>query len=89
MADLDPRFTLGDLAQQRDQVLRRLAADGSLDANGRRRAEPGAAARRRRRPAPAPRRGTTSTTSCVRSGFGFQLVLADTRVQGPEAGAAR
>ena len=36
MADLDPRFTLGDLAQQRDQVLRRLAADGSLDANGRR-----------------------------------------------------
>ena len=35
MSDLDPRFTLGDLAQQRDQVLRRLAADGALDANGR------------------------------------------------------
>ena len=40
MSDLDPRFTLGDLAQQRDQVLRRLAADGSLDANGRRRLSP-------------------------------------------------
>ncbi len=48
MSDLDPRFTLGDLAQQRDQVLRRLAADGSLDANGRRPLSRGAAARRRR-----------------------------------------
>ena len=48
MSDLDPRFTLGDLAQQRDQVLRRLAADGSLDANGRRRLSRGAAAGRGR-----------------------------------------
>src|SRR5690606_25178380 len=40
MVDLDPRFTLGDLAQQRDQVLRRLAADGALDANGRLRLSP-------------------------------------------------
>jgi exodeoxyribonuclease VII large subunit len=85
MSDLDPRFTLGDLAQQRDQVLRRLAADGSLDANGRRRLS-----------AVPLRVGVVSSAGTaawhdfhdelVRSGFGFQLVLADTRVQGPEAG---
>jgi exodeoxyribonuclease VII large subunit len=85
MADLDPRFTLGDLAQQREQVLRRLAADGSLDANG------------RRHLSPVPLRvGVVSSAGTaawhdfhdelVRSGLGFQLVLADTRVQGPEAG---
>jgi exodeoxyribonuclease VII large subunit len=85
MTDLDPRFTLGDLAQQREQVLRRLAADGSLDTNG-------------RRPlSPVPLRvGVVSSAGTaawhdfhdelVRSGFGFQVVLADTRVQGPEAG---
>ena len=48
MADLDPRFTLGDLAQQRDQVAapagrRRLARRQRAPP-----AEPGAAARRRR-----------------------------------------
>src|SRR5918993_2549213 len=85
MTDLDPRFTLGDLAQQREQVLRRLAADGSLDAN----------ARRRLSPVPL-RVGVVSSAGTaawhdfhdelLRSGFGFQLVLADTRVQGPEAG---
>jgi exodeoxyribonuclease VII large subunit len=84
MADLDPRFTLGDLAQQREQVLRRLAADGSLDTNGRRRLS-----------AVPLRIGVVSSAGTaawhdfhdelVRSGFGFQLVLADTRVQGPEA----
>ncbi len=85
MTDLDPRFTLGDLAQQREQVLRRLAADGSLDTNG------------RRRLSPVPLRvGVVSSAGTaawhdfhdelVRSGLGFQLVLADTRVQGPEAG---
>jgi exodeoxyribonuclease VII large subunit len=85
MSDLDPRFTLGDLAQQRDQVLRRLAADGSLDANG------------RRQLSPVPLRvGVVSSAGTaawhdfhdelLRSGYGFQLVLADTRVQGPEAG---
>ena len=85
MSDLDPRFTLGDLAQQRDQVLRRLAADGSLDAN-----------KRRRLSAVPLRVGVVSSAGTaawhdfhdelVRSGYGFQLVLADTRVQGPEAG---
>jgi exodeoxyribonuclease VII large subunit len=84
MSDLDPRFTLGDLAQQRDQVLRRLAADGALDVNG-------------RRPlSPVPLRiGVVSSAGTaawhdfhdelVRSGFGFHVVLADTRVQGPDA----
>ena len=84
MTDLDPRFTLGDLAQQREQVLRRLVADGSVDAN-------------RRRPlGPVPLRiGVVSSAGTAawhdfhdeleRSGFGFQLVLADTRVQGPTA----
>ena len=87
LSDLDPRFTLGDLAAQRDQVLRRLAADGALDAN-------------RRRPLSAVplRVGVVSSAGTaawhdfhdelVRSGFGFQLVLADTRVQGPEASRA-
>lgn len=85
MVDLDPRFTLGDLAQQRDQVLRRLAADGALDANG------------RLRLSPVPLRiGVVSSAGTaawhdfhdelVRSGFAFHLVLADTRVQGPDAG---
>ncbi len=35
MTGIDPRFTLGDLAQQRDQVLRRLVAGGLVDANSR------------------------------------------------------
>ena len=35
MTGIDPRFTLGDLAQQRDQVLRRLVAGGLVDANRR------------------------------------------------------
>jgi exodeoxyribonuclease VII large subunit len=84
MTDLDPRFTLGDLAQQRDQVLRRLVADGSVDANG------------RRRLGPVPLRiGVVSSAGTAawhdfhdelaRSGLGFHLVLADTRVQGPTA----
>jgi exodeoxyribonuclease VII large subunit len=84
MVDLDPRFTLGDLAQQRDQVLRRLAADGSLDAN------------RRHRLGPVPLRlGVVASPGTAawhdfhdelqRSGFGFRVVLAGTRVQGPDA----
>ena len=48
MGGIDPRFTLGDLAQQRDQVLRRLVAGGHLDRNKRHLAEPGAVAHRSR-----------------------------------------
>jgi exodeoxyribonuclease VII large subunit len=84
MVDIDPRFTLGDLAQQRDQVLRRLAADGALDAN------------RRHRLGPVPLRlGVVASPGTAawhdfhdelqRSGFAFHLVLAATRVQGPDA----
>jgi exodeoxyribonuclease VII large subunit len=84
MVDLDPRFTLGDLAQQRDQVLRRLAADGALEAN------------RRHRLVRVPLRigvvasaGTAAWhdfhDELVRSGYGFHVLLADTRVQGPDA----
>ena len=47
MTDLDPRYTLGDLAQQRDQIVRRLVADGAIDANKRRPAQRGATADRR------------------------------------------
>ncbi len=84
MTDLDPRFTLGDLAQQRDQVLRRLAADGSLDANSRRQLS-----RVPLRVGVVSSAGTAAWhdfhDELVRSGLGFEVVLADTRVQGPEA----
>lgn len=84
MTDLDPRYTLGDLAQQRDQVVRRLVADGAIDAN------------RRRTLSPVPLRiGVVSSEGTaawhdfhhelVASGYGFQIVLADTAVQGPTA----
>ena len=33
MAGIDPRYTLGDIAQSRDEIIRRLVADGLLDAN--------------------------------------------------------
>ncbi len=35
LLEVDPAFTAGRLALDRDEVMRRLAADGSLDANGR------------------------------------------------------
>jgi len=86
MSDLDPRFTLGDLAQQRDQVLRRLAAEGALDVNGRL-----PLSRVPMRVGVVSSAGTAAWhdfhDELARSGFGFRIVLADTRVQGP--GAAR
>jgi exodeoxyribonuclease VII large subunit len=81
MSGIDPRFTLGDLAMQREQVLRRLIASGMYDAN-------------RRRPlAAAPLRigVITSVDSAAwadfaheieRSGLGFQVRVCDVRVQG-------
>ena len=84
MSDLDPRFTLGDLAQQRDQVLRRLAADGALDVNGRR-----PLSRVPLRIGVVSSAGTAAWhdfhDELARSGFGFHVVLADTTVQGPDA----
>jgi exodeoxyribonuclease VII large subunit len=84
MDGLSPRYTLGDLAQQRDQVLRRLVAAGLLDAN-------------KRHPiSPVPLRigVVTSVGSAAwhdfhdeleRSSFGFSLTVCDVRVQGPSA----
>lgn len=84
MDGIDPRHTLGDLAIQRDEIVRRLVAAGLFDAN-------------RRAPlAPVPLRlgVVTSATSAAwadfrheleRSGHGFQVSLADVRVQGDQA----
>lgn len=81
MAGIDPRFTLGELSQARDQVVRRLVATGLFDAN-------------RSRPMPiAPLRIGVVTSvgtaawhdfhhELVTSGLGFQLRVCDTRVQG-------
>lgn len=81
MSGIDPRFTLGDLAMQRDEVLRRLVASGMYDEN------------RRRSLVAAPLRVgvVTSIDSAAwadfsheieRSGLGFQLRVIDVRVQG-------
>ena len=67
MAGIDPRFTLGDLAQQRDQVLRRLVAGGLVDATGAA-AEPGRRCASASSPASAAPRGTTSSNELRRSG---------------------
>ncbi len=84
MDGLDPRHTLGDLAMQRDAVLRRLVAAGLFDAN------------RRTTLAAVPLRlgVVTSASSAAwadfrheleRSGLGFRIRLADVRVQGDQA----
>jgi len=84
MSGIDPRFTLGDLAMQRDEVVRRLVASGLYDAN-------------RSRPlALAPLRvGVVTSTSGAawadfvheleRSGLGFQVRVIEVRVQGDQA----
>jgi exodeoxyribonuclease VII large subunit len=86
MDQLDARFTLGQLAGQRDQLLRALVAEGLLDRN-------------RRLPLPlVPLRVgvVTSRDSAAwhdfraelhRSGLAFRLRLADVRVQGEGADA--
>ena len=81
MSGIDPRFTLGELALQRDDVIRRLGAAGLLERN------------RRRLLAAAPLRVgvVTSMASAAyadflheieRSGLAFQLRVIDVRVQG-------
>jgi exodeoxyribonuclease VII large subunit len=81
MSGLDPRFTLGEMALERDDVIRRLVASGLFDAN-----------RRTKVPAAPLRIGVvTSTASAAwadftheldRSGMAFQLRVIDVRVQG-------
>lgn len=81
MSGLDPRFTLGEMALERDEVVRQLVAKGLFDAN------------RRMQLAAAPLRVgvVTSTASAAwadfthelgRSGLAFQLRVIDVRVQG-------
>ena len=84
MSGIDARFTLGELALQRDEVVRRLVATGLYDLN-RRLAVP---------PAPLRVGVVTSLTSAAwadfvheieRSGLAFQLSVVDVRVQGEPA----
>jgi exodeoxyribonuclease VII large subunit len=81
MSGIDPRYTLGDIAQSRDEVIRRLVADGLLDAN------------KRLELSPIPLRvGVVTSVGTAawhdfhdelrRSALGFRLVVVDTRVQG-------
>jgi exodeoxyribonuclease VII large subunit len=84
MSGIDPRFTLGELAIARDEVVRRLIASGRYDAN------------RRLTLSPVPLRlgVVTSLGSAAwhdfhdelqRSAIGFDLVVVDARVQGERA----
>ncbi|MGB0112213.1 MAG: exodeoxyribonuclease VII large subunit [Ilumatobacteraceae bacterium] len=81
MSGIDPQYTLGDIAQTRDEVIRRLVADGLLDAN-----------KRRHLSAIPLRVGVVTSHGTAawhdfhdelqRSGMGFSLSVVDTRVQG-------
>lgn len=84
MGGIDPRFTLGDLAAQRQQVLRQLAARGLIDANS----------RNRLTMIPLRIGVVTSVGSAAwhdfehelaGSGVGFELAVCDVRVQGDTA----
>ena len=81
MTGIDPRYTLGDIAQSRDEVIRRLVAEGLLDTN------------KRATLSPIPLRvGVVTSVGTAawhdfhdelrRSGFGFRLTVVDVRVQG-------
>ncbi len=86
MSSIDPSFTLGQLAAARAELLSRLRDEGVLDRN-----------RTVVMPSLPLRIGiVTSTGSAAeadvlhelqRSGFRFEVVVADVRVQGPEAPA--
>jgi exodeoxyribonuclease VII large subunit len=81
MSGLDPRFTLGEMALERDDVVRRLVAKGLFDAN-----------RRTAVPAAPLRVGVVTSTAGAawgdftheldRSSLAFQLRVIDVRVQG-------
>ena len=84
MTGIDPKYTLGDIAASRDEVIRRLVADGLLDAN------------KRRTLSPIPLRvGVVTSVGTAawhdfhdelqRSAMGFALTVIDTRVQGEYA----
>lgn len=84
MSGIDPRFTLGEMAMERDDVVRRLVAAGMYDRN------------KQLVVPPTPLRvGVVSSSSSAawadfvheleRSGFAFVLRLIDVRVQGERA----
>jgi exodeoxyribonuclease VII large subunit len=84
MSSIDPRFTLGELAIEREDVIRRLVAAGLFDTN------------RTRILSAAPLRlGVVASLGSAawadfhseldRSGIGFRLRVADVRVQGEAA----
>ena len=84
MSGIDPRFTLGDLAAQRDELIRRLAQEGLLERN------------RGVTLSVAPMRiglvtsdGSAAwhdfTDELSASGFGFHVTCLDVRVQGETA----
>ena len=84
MTWIDPDYTLGRLAAERDRLLRVLAAEGLLDRNG---ALP---------LSPVPLRVGLVTSAAGaaaadflgelrRSGFAWSVVAVDARVQGPAA----
>jgi exodeoxyribonuclease VII large subunit len=84
MSGIDPRYTLGELAMQRDDVLRQLRETGLIDAN------------RKRSLAAAPLHvgvvtsiGSAAWADFVheieRSGWAFNLRVIDVRVQGESA----
>jgi exodeoxyribonuclease VII large subunit len=84
MSDIDPQYTLGELAAERDEVLRRLSEGGLLGAN---RTRP-------LTPVPLTIGVVTSVGSAAwhdftdeldRSGIGFHLLALDVRVQGDGA----
>jgi exodeoxyribonuclease VII large subunit len=84
MVSIDPTFTLGQLAERRDLLLKRLAADGVLEAQS-----------RLAFPAVPLRVGVVTslgsaahadvTRTLSGSGYGFRVVECDTRVQGIDA----
>jgi exodeoxyribonuclease VII large subunit len=84
MTEIDPRYTLGEIAQSRDEIMRRLVASGLIDVN------------KRRTLSKVPLRIGVATSldsaawadfrgELAMSGFGFDLTVADTRVQGEGA----
>ncbi len=84
MVDIDPRYTLGEIAQSRDEIMRRLVASGLIDLN------------KQRHFSPVPLRiGVAASvesagfgdfhSQLVGSGLGFELTVVDTRVQGDGA----
>jgi exodeoxyribonuclease VII large subunit len=84
MTGIDPKYTLGEIAQSRDEVVRRLVAEGLLDAN----------ARTRLSPVPLQVGVVTSVGTAAwhdfrdeldRSRLGFELCVVDVRVQGESA----